>query len=102
MATNWSLYDPTNSDPPSLVLFGLVWFGFLFVCLFDRLIFFFQDGVSLCSPGCPGTHSVDQASFKFSNPPTSASQRIKGMRHHWPSLTLHLFFFFFFQDRVSL
>jgi hypothetical protein len=21
----------------------------------------FQDRVSLCSPGCPGTHSVDQA-----------------------------------------
>jgi hypothetical protein len=23
---------------------------------------FFQDRVSLCSPGCPGTHFVDQAS----------------------------------------
>jgi hypothetical protein len=23
--------------------------------------FFFQDRVSLCSPGCPGTQSVDQA-----------------------------------------
>ena len=25
------------------------------------LTFFFRDRVSLCSPGCPGTHSVDQA-----------------------------------------
>ena len=36
-------------------------------------MFFFQDMVSLCSPGCPETHSVDQAGFeKFS--PASASQ----------------------------
>ena len=26
---------------------------------------FFPDRVSLCSPGCPGTHSVDQASLKL-------------------------------------
>jgi hypothetical protein len=42
---------------------------------FYFLIFFiFQDRVSLCSPGCPGTHSVDQAGFKLRNPPASASQ----------------------------
>jgi hypothetical protein len=29
--------------------------------------FVFRDRVSLCSPGCPGTHSVDQASQKFSD-----------------------------------
>jgi hypothetical protein len=28
-----------------------------FVCLF------FQDRVSLCIPGCPGTHSVDHAGW---------------------------------------
>jgi hypothetical protein len=33
-----------------------------------------QDRVSLCSPGCPGTHSVDQAGLELRNPPTSASQ----------------------------
>ena len=27
----------------------------------------------LCSPGCPGTHSVDQADLELRNPPTSAS-----------------------------
>ena len=34
----------------------------------------FQDRVSLCSPGCPGTHSVDQAGLKLRNSPASASQ----------------------------
>jgi hypothetical protein len=43
----------------------------LFVCLF---VFVFQDRVSLCIPGCPGTHSVDQAGFELRNSPASASQ----------------------------
>ncbi|GAB1302366.1 Kinesin-like protein KIF11 [Apodemus speciosus] len=30
--------------------------------------------VSLYSPGCPGTHSVDQAGLELRNPPASASQ----------------------------
>jgi hypothetical protein len=34
----------------------------------------FETGFSLCSPGCPGTHSVDQAGLELRNPPTSASQ----------------------------
>jgi hypothetical protein len=44
----------------------------LFVCL---LVFFFvfQDRVSLYSPGCPGTHFVDQAGLELRNPPASAS-----------------------------
>jgi hypothetical protein len=29
----------------------------------------FRDRVSLCSPGCPGTHFVDQAGFQLRNPP---------------------------------
>jgi hypothetical protein len=36
--------------------------------------FFFRDRVSLCSPGCPGTHSVDQAGLELRNSPNSASQ----------------------------
>jgi hypothetical protein len=39
------------------------WF---FVCFFER--------VFLCSSGCPGTHSVDQAGLKLGNSPASASQ----------------------------
>jgi hypothetical protein len=47
----------------------------------------FQDRVSLCIPGCPGTHSVDQAGLKLRNPPACASPSagIKGMHHHWPT-----------------
>jgi hypothetical protein len=43
----------------------------------DKFIFifivFFRDKVSLCSPGCPGTHSVDQAGLELRNLPASAS-----------------------------
>jgi hypothetical protein len=38
------------------------------VCLFPP-----QDKVSLCSPGCPGTHSVDQTGLKLRDPPAPAS-----------------------------
>jgi hypothetical protein len=43
-----------------------VFFVFCFV--------FFRDKVSLCSPGCPGTHSVDHAGLELRSPPASASQ----------------------------
>jgi hypothetical protein len=36
----------------------------------------FQDRVSLCIPGCPGTHSVDQADLELRNLPASASQAL--------------------------
>jgi hypothetical protein len=35
--------------------------------------------VSLCSLGCPGTHSVDQAGLELRNPPASAS-RVLGLK----------------------
>jgi hypothetical protein len=38
------------------------------------LFFVFQDRVFLYSPGCPGTHSVDQVGLKPRNPPASVSQ----------------------------
>jgi hypothetical protein len=38
------------------------------------LLFFLQNRVSLYSPGCPGTHFVDQADLKLRNLPASASQ----------------------------
>jgi hypothetical protein len=46
-------------------------FLFFFWC-FGFLVF--GDRVSLYSPGCPETHSVDQAGLKLRNPPASASQ----------------------------
>ena len=48
------------------MFFGLVWLGLVF--------WFFGDRVSLCSPGCPGTHSVDQAGLELKNLPASTSQ----------------------------
>jgi hypothetical protein len=49
----------------------------------DFLFFFFflvfQDRVFLCSPGCPGAHSVDQAGLEIRNPPASDS-RVLGLK----------------------
>jgi hypothetical protein len=39
----------------------------------------FQDRVSLYSPGCPGTHFVDQAGLELRDPPASAS-RVLGLK----------------------
>jgi hypothetical protein len=41
-----------------------------------KVFFFldFRDRVSLCSPGCPETHSVEQTGLELGNPPASASQ----------------------------
>jgi hypothetical protein len=56
----------------SFFCFVLFWFlFFLFVCLF---LFCF---VLFCSPGCPGTHSEDQAGLELRNPPASASQVLR-------------------------
>jgi hypothetical protein len=56
------------------VFFFFFWFlvllGFVDVVV---VVLFFRDRVSLCSPGCPGTHAVDQAGFELRNPPASAS-----------------------------
>jgi hypothetical protein len=40
-------------------------------------LFVFRDRVFLYSPGCPGTHSVDQAGLELRNPPASASQVLR-------------------------
>jgi hypothetical protein len=44
------------------------------VFCFVLFVFVFRDRVSLCSPGCPRIHSVDQAGLELRNPPASASQ----------------------------
>jgi hypothetical protein len=62
----------------------------MFVCLF---VCFFRDRVSLCSPGCSGTHSVDQAGLELRNPPASASQ-VLGLKA-CATMFLTVFFFFF-------
>jgi hypothetical protein len=51
-----------------------VWF---FVCLFVFwFVLYFHYRVSLCSPGCPGINSVDQAGLELRNSPASASQAL--------------------------
>ena len=47
-------------------------------------VFVFRDKVSLYSPGCLGTHFVDQAGLELRNLPASASRvlGLKGVRHH--------------------
>jgi hypothetical protein len=73
----------TSPPPPKKKCVILVC---LFVCLFV-----FQDRVSLYSPGCPGTHFVDQAVLELRNPPASAS-RVLGLKActTTPGLTLIL------------
>ena len=49
------------------------------------LFFFFlvlRGRVSLYSPGCPGTHFVDQAGLELKNSPASACATLPGMRSH--------------------
>jgi hypothetical protein len=55
-----------------------LFFG-VFFCLFVCLFCFLRQGFSVYSPGCPGTHSVDQAVLELRNPPASAS-RVLGLK----------------------
>jgi hypothetical protein len=50
----------------------LLYFVYLFICFF-----FFRDRISLCSPGCPRTHSVDQAGLELRDLPASASRVLR-------------------------
>jgi hypothetical protein len=73
--------DPGKAEAGciALVLDSPVWFlpSCQPVSQTNRLagtFFFFRDRVSLYSPGCPGTHSVNQAGLELRNLPASASQ----------------------------
>jgi hypothetical protein len=66
--------------------------------IFSFLVFGFQDKISLCSPGCPVTYSVDQAGLELRNPPASAS-RVLGLKACTTTARLGISFFrevFFF------
>jgi hypothetical protein len=87
------------------LLLGFFFLFCLFVWLVGWLVFyFFQDRVSLCSPGCPGTHSVDQAGLKLRDPAASASQ-VLGLkectRTTWLFLIKKVFFSFTVQPKHS-
>jgi hypothetical protein len=69
------VYDHSEVRGKSSVhRFPAVFFFVLFLFLF---LFVFRDRVSLYSPGCPGTHFVDQAGLR--NPPASAF-RVLGLK----------------------
>jgi hypothetical protein len=59
-----ALVGPACSGPKDLFIYLLLLFFFFLI---------FQDRVSLYSPGCPGTHFVDQAGLELRNPLASAS-----------------------------
>jgi hypothetical protein len=56
----------TEATPPRGKSLG---FSVCLFVLFCFVLFCFRDRVSLCSPGCPGTHSVDQAGLELRNSP---------------------------------
>jgi hypothetical protein len=69
-----------------LLVFVFIWFGLGLV---------FPDRISLCSPGCLASHSVDQAGLELRNLPASASQ-VLGLKActttalNLPEFLLHL------------
>ena len=60
------LIQSTEDNQNAIVIIIIIILVFYF--------FVFRDRVSLYSPGCPGTHFVDQAGLELRNPPASASQ----------------------------
>jgi hypothetical protein len=66
-----SKWDFSTPVPDAILPLAAIRDSF-FVVLFWFLVF--RNRVSLCSPGYPGTHSVDQAGLELRNPPASASQ----------------------------
>jgi hypothetical protein len=83
-------------------------YKFLTFCTFFFFpFFFFWDRVSLCSPDCPGTHSVDQAGLDLRNLPASAS-RVLGLKASatnarliLPDVGYHLTIISFFLERQN-
>jgi hypothetical protein len=60
------------------LLVGFFWdfvLIFLLVCLFQfALVLVFQDRISLCSPGCPGIHSIYKTDLELKDLPPSAPE----------------------------
>jgi hypothetical protein len=70
-------------------IFGIYIWHIYLVYIFGIYIWFFRDRVSLCSPGCPGTHFVDQAGLELRNLSASASQ-VLGLKAWATTLVIHL------------
>jgi len=64
------------STAPRTSIYSLILILFCYFFIPPTFFFFFgfsRQG-SLYTPGCPGTHSVDQAGFELIDPPASASR----------------------------
>ena len=66
-----SQYQNNHLLVPASAHWPISFFSFFFFFFFFFLVF--QDKVSLYSPVCPRTHSVDQDGLELRNPPASAS-----------------------------
>jgi hypothetical protein len=55
-------------------------------------LFVFRDRVPLCSPGCPGTLSGDQAGLEIRNSPAFASQ-VLGLKACATTAQLRIIYF---------
>jgi hypothetical protein len=64
---------PPWGQGPQTTRISVTGWHFVLFC-FVLFLFFFYDRVSLYSPGCPGTHSVDQPGLELRNLPACASQ----------------------------
>ena len=64
----------------------------MYVCMY-LFILFFQDRVSLYSPGYRGNHSVDQTRLELRNTPASASQVLE-LKVCATTARLHVFILF--------
>jgi hypothetical protein len=60
-----------------------------------------RDRVSLCSPGCPGTYSVDQAGLEFRNSPASTSQ-VLGLKAYATTAWLYIYIYFMYMSTLYL
>jgi hypothetical protein len=78
LGPNFSLWKVRKHSWPLSCLSLFVCFVFV-LFLFVFCFLFFRDRISLCSPDCPGTHSVDQAGLKLRNLPASAF-RVLGLK----------------------
>jgi hypothetical protein len=69
--SNEALLSVCREQPIGLARSWVVWEfpppPFCLFVLLLTLVFFETDRVSLYSPGCPGTHSVDQAGLELRN-----------------------------------
>jgi hypothetical protein len=65
-----------------------------------KTFFFFFETSFLCSPGCPGTHSVDQTGLELRNPLASASQ-VLVLKACATNTQLHKYFLDLWKERKT-